>query len=57
MSAAKTPAPRPCRGHRTLHPRRQRQRRIVFNHFVRGLSYGTGLALAGLFGYWVQQLL
>ncbi|WP_226652241.1 hypothetical protein [Streptomyces hydrogenans] len=37
-------------GGRTPQPRRNR-------HFVRGLSYGTGLTLAGLLGYWIQQML
>ncbi|WP_435207035.1 hypothetical protein [Streptomyces sp. bgisy104] len=38
-------------------PPRRCRRRSVARHFVRGLSYGTGLALASLLGYWVQQLL
>ncbi|MFJ6252628.1 MULTISPECIES: hypothetical protein [unclassified Streptomyces] len=38
-------------------PPRRRRRRTVTRHFVRGLSYGTGLTLASLLGYWIQQLL
>ncbi|MDV9192293.1 hypothetical protein R6L23_29500 [Streptomyces sp. SR27] len=46
-----TPAPPP--GPR----RRQRWSRTALRHFVRGLSYGTGLSITGLLGYWIQQLL
>ncbi|MFC7979796.1 hypothetical protein ACFUT3_31745 [Streptomyces cinereoruber] len=36
---------------------RRRRDRAVLRHFVRGLSYGTGLTAAGLLGYWIQQIL
>ncbi|MGV9761484.1 hypothetical protein ACWDUC_37575 [Streptomyces tricolor] len=32
------------------------QRRAAVWHFVRGLAYGTGLALASLASYWLQQM-
>ncbi|NYV76591.1 hypothetical protein [Streptomyces sp. UH6] len=39
-------------------PRQRRRRgRAALRHFVRGLSYGTGLTAAGLLGYWIQQML
>ncbi|MFD3534187.1 hypothetical protein [Streptomyces sp. NPDC058664] len=47
-----TPAPSPA------HPRPRRRRgHTAFRHFIRGLSYGTGLTLTGLLGYWIQQML
>ncbi|WP_329625952.1 hypothetical protein OG357_38610 (plasmid) [Streptomyces sp. NBC_01255] len=39
-----------------LRPRRRRSR-AALRHFVRGLSYGTGLSITGLLGYRIQQLL
>ncbi|MFB8040256.1 hypothetical protein ACFC8F_03015 [Streptomyces hydrogenans] len=50
---ASTPVPRPSRSK----PRRRRHSLAAMRHFVRGLSYGTGLTLAGLLGYWIQQML
>ncbi|MFB8101116.1 hypothetical protein ACFUJ0_30540 [Streptomyces sp. NPDC057242] len=38
-------------------PLRRRRCRSTARHFMRGLSYGTGMTLAGLLGYWFQQLL
>ncbi|MGW5098217.1 hypothetical protein ACWEQ1_34250 [Streptomyces nodosus] len=32
------------------------QRRAAAGHFVRGLAYGTGLAIASLVSYWLQQM-
>ncbi|MFJ2565814.1 hypothetical protein ACIO02_23140 [Streptomyces sp. NPDC087568] len=32
------------------------QRRATAGHFVRGLAYGTGLAIASLVSYWLQQM-
>nr|BFD88484.1 hypothetical protein StreXyl84_78850 [Streptomyces sp. Xyl84] len=32
------------------------QRRAAAGHFVRGLAYGTGLAIASLVSYWIQQM-
>ncbi|MFE3074237.1 hypothetical protein [Streptomyces sp. NPDC059247] len=49
-----TPAP-PSDARRNR--RRRRRDHTPVRHFVRGLSYGTGLTLAGLLGYWVQQML
>ncbi|MER7758358.1 hypothetical protein [Streptomyces sp. NPDC097619] len=34
-----------------------RRRRAATGHFLRGLAYGTGTALAGLVGYWLRQFL
>ncbi|WP_432127487.1 hypothetical protein [Streptomyces sp. bgisy082] len=50
-----TPTPAPGTP-RTPRPRRRRGR-TALRHFVRGLSYGTGLSAAGLLGYWIQQML
>lgn len=33
------------------------QRRAVAGHFVRGLAYGTGLAITSLVSYWIQQMM
>lgn len=33
-----------------------RAQRAVAGHFVRGLAYGTGLAIASLISYWLQQM-
>ncbi|MFI2415649.1 hypothetical protein [Streptomyces sp. NPDC018947] len=32
------------------------QRRAAAGHFVRGLAYGSGLAIASLVSYWIQQM-
>ncbi len=32
------------------------QRRAAAGDFVRGLAYGTGLAMASLVSYWLQQM-
>ncbi|MGW2282869.1 hypothetical protein [Streptomyces sp. NPDC001770] len=49
-----TPTPAPDHPH----PRTRRPRHLAaLRHFVHGLSYGTGLTLAGLLGYWIQHLL
>ncbi|MBL3668374.1 hypothetical protein JL475_20740 [Streptomyces sp. M2CJ-2] len=32
------------------------QHRAAAGHFVRGLAYGTGLAIASLVSYWLQQV-
>jgi hypothetical protein len=34
-----------------------KHRRVAAGHFIRGLAYGTGAALAGVVGYALQQLL
>ncbi|MGA5121320.1 hypothetical protein [Streptomyces pseudogriseolus] len=33
------------------------QRRAAAGHFVRGLAYGTGLAITSLVSYWIQQMM
>ncbi|MER8237382.1 hypothetical protein [Streptomyces sp. NPDC094049] len=42
------------RTHRSRHRRRSQS---AARHFIRGLSYGSGLTVAGLLGYWIQQML
>lgn len=50
-SASARPPSRPC-------PRERRHwSRAALRHFIRGLSYGTGLTLAGLAGYWIRPML
>ncbi|MFH9677322.1 hypothetical protein ACH4L5_34315 [Streptomyces sp. NPDC017405] len=51
-----SPAPpddRPLSRHR---PPTRAQRRAATGHFIRGLAYGTGLAIASLVSYWIQQM-
>ncbi|MFJ7590714.1 hypothetical protein ACIQZO_25685 [Streptomyces sp. NPDC097617] len=59
MTSMDIPPPRPqkLRAVRTLMRWGRRQRRAATGHFVRGLSYGAGLAAATSGAYWLQQLL
>ncbi|MEU9298709.1 hypothetical protein [Streptomyces sp. NPDC048266] len=51
------PQQQPSRQRRARTNRKGRGHRTALDHFVRGLSYGTGLTVASLLGYWLQQML